>query len=143
MANNFKAFMISPVTETESIKYVASKRFMDEKGEPEYWELKPISSELDEAIRKKCTKRVPIQGKRGQYNTETDNDKYIGELCVACITYPNLNNAELQDFYGVKTPVALLKKMLLLGEYTDLKTKVMEVNGYDLSMDEQVEEVKN
>ena len=124
------------------MKYVASKRFK-EKGKSVEWELKAVSSSLDEAIRKECTKKVPIVGKRGQYNQETDTDKYIGKLCVACTVYPNLNDAELQDAYGVKSGDELLKKMLLPGEYTEYKAKVMEVNGYDMSMEDLVDEAKN
>ena len=140
--SDFAVFMAGNAAVTENVKYVASKRFV-KNGEPVEWELKPAGTDLDEAIRKECTKRVPIQGKRGQYNQETDTDKYIGKLCVACIVYPDLNNAELQDSYGVKTGDALLKKMLLPGEYTELKAKVMEVNGYDMSMEELVDEAKN
>ena len=122
--------------------FVASNRFKAN-GEPVEWELKAISSELDEALRKECTKRVPVVGKRGQYTPETDTDKYLGKLCVACTVYPDLNNAELQDSYGVKGADALLKTMLLPGEYVEFKAKVMEVNGYDMSMEELVDEAKN
>lgn len=139
--SDFSVFMAGSTT-TENVKYVASKRFAV-KGKSVEWEIKPISSELDEAIRKECTKRVPIPGKRGQYNQETDTDKYIGKMCVACTVYPNLNDAVLQDSYGVKSADALLKKMLLPGEYTEYKAKVMEVNGYDMSMEELVDEAKN
>ena len=139
--SDFAIFMNGKDTE-ETVKYVASKRFVKD-GKPVEWELKAIDSDLDEAIRKECTKRVPIVGKRGQYNMETDTDKYAGKMCVACTVYPNLNDAELQDFYKVKTPDALLKKMLKPGEYTEFKAKVMEVNGYDLSMEELVDEAKN
>lgn len=139
--SDFAIFMNGKDTE-ETVKYVASKRFVKD-GKPVEWELKAIDSDLDEALRKECTKRVPIVGKRGQYNQETDTDKYVGKMCVACTVYPNLNDAELQDFYKVKTPDALLKKMLKPGEYTEFKAKVMEVNGYDLSMEELVDEAKN
>jgi hypothetical protein len=54
-----------------------------------------------------------------------------------------LNDTELQDSYGVKGADALLKKMLKAGEYTEYKAKVMEVNGYDMSMEELVDEAKN
>ena len=140
--SNFAVFMAGNADKNETVKYVASKRFVD-KGKPVEWELKSIDSDLDEAIRKDCTKKVPVPGKRGQYNQETDTDKYIGKMCVASIIYPNLNDAELQDSYGVKSADALLKKMLKPGEYTELKTKVMEVNGYDMSMEELVDEAKN
>lgn len=140
--SDFAVFMGVNAT-NETTKFVASKRFKDAKGKFVEWEIKPISSELDEVIRKECTKKVPVAGKRGQYNQETDTDKYMGKMCVACTVYPNLNDAELQDSYGVKSGEALLKKMLLPGEYIEYKAKVMEVNGYDLSMDELVDEAKN
>ena len=140
--SDFAAFMKGNANEIEHVKFVASKRFKI-KNKPIEWEIKAIDSDLDDAIRKECTKRVPIAGKRGQYNQETDTDKYLAKVCVACTVYSNLNDAELQDSYGVKSGEALLKKMLLPGEYTDYKVKVMEVNGFDMSMEDLVEEAKN
>lgn len=140
--SDFSVFMAGNALKGDTVKFVASKRFVV-KGKPVQWEIKAIDSDTDEAIRKECTKRVPIAGKRGQYNNETDTDKYIGKMCVACTVYPNLNDAELQDSYGVKGADALLKKMLLPGEYTEYKAKVMEINGYDMSMEELVDEAKN
>jgi len=140
--SDFSVFMAGAKDIEETTKYVASKRFVENK-KPVEWELKPISSSLDEAIRKECTKKVPVVGKRGQYTQEVDTDKYVGKLCVACTIYPNLNDAALQDSYGVKSGDELLKKMLLPGEYTEYKAKVMEVNGYDMSMEELVDEAKN
>lgn len=138
--SDFSVFMAG-TAEEEIVKYVASKRYA-EKGKPVEWQIKAISSELDEAIRKDCTKRVPIAGKRGQYNQEVDTDKYIGKMCAACTVFPNLKDAALQDHFGVKTDDELLKKMLRPGEYTEYKAKVMEVNGYDMSMEELVDEAK-
>ncbi len=140
--SDFSMFMAGNAEKDEVVKYVASKRFKN-KGKAVAWELKAVSSDLDEAIRKECTKKVPVVGKRGQYNQETDTDKYIGKLCVASTVFPNLNDAELQDSYGVKSADALLKAMLKPGEYTEYKAKVMEVNGYDMSMEELVDEAKN
>lgn len=140
--SDFAVFMAGNAAKVETVKFAASKRFVKD-GKPVEWEIKAIDSDLDELIRKECSKRVPIAGKRGQYNQETDSDKYVGRLCVACTVYPDLNNAELQDSYGVKSPDALLKKMLKPGEYTEYKLKVMEVNGFDTSMDELVDEAKN
>ena len=140
--SDFAVFMAGNAQKAETVKYVASKRF-GAKGKPVEWELKAIDSDMDELIRKECTKKVPIAGKRGQYTQETDTDKYIAKMCAACTVYPNLNDAELQDSYGVKSADALLRKMLLPGEYTEYKAKVMEVNGYDMSMEELVDEAKN
>ena len=140
--SDFSVLMAGAKDIEETTKYVASKRFVENK-KPVEWELKPISSSLDEAIRKECTKKVPVVGKRGQYTQEVDTDKYVGKLCVACTVYPNLNDAALQDSYDVKCGDEHLKKMLLPGEYTEYKAKVMEVNGYDMSMEELVDEAKN
>lgn len=139
--SDFSVFMVGNALKDEVVKYVASKRFVAN-GKPVEWELKAVDSETDENIRKECTKRVQV-GKRGQHTEQTDTSKYIGKLCVASTVYPNLNDAELQDSYGVKSADALLKKMLKPGEYTEYQAKVMEVNGYDMSMDELVDEAKN
>jgi hypothetical protein len=140
--SDFSIFMAGNAVKNEKIKYVASKRFVD-KGKPVEWELKAIDSDLDDSLRKECTKKVPIAGKRGQYTQEVDTDKYLAKVCVACTVFPNLNDAELQDSYGVKSGEALVRKMLLPGEYTDFKNKIMEINGYDMNMEELVDEAKN
>ena len=141
---NFESFLKKNVKEIEGVKYVASERFTDENGKPVEWELKAINTDLDELIRKDCTKKVPIAGKRGQYTMEHDNEKYLNKLAAATTVFPNLKDAELQDSWGVKTPEDLLKQMLSLPmEYTEYKNKVLEVNGYDISFEDEVEEAKN
>jgi hypothetical protein len=140
--SDFSMFMAGKAIKDESVKFVASKRFVTD-GKPVEWEIQAVDIEVDELIRKECTKKTPIPGKRGQYNQDIDMDKYLGKLCVACTVFPDLNNADLQDSYGVKGADALLKKMLKPGEYTEYKAKVMEVNGYDTNMDDLVDEAKN
>ena len=140
--SDFTMFFADKVAKTETTKYVASKRFLDGK-KPIEWEIKAIDSSLDEAIRNECTKKVPIPGKRGQYTMDTDTDKYLARVCTVCTVFPNLNDVELQDSYGVKSAEDLLRKMLLPGEYIEYKAKVMEVNGFDMSMEDRVDEAKN
>lgn len=140
--SEFKMFMVGTGVD-EEVDYVASKRMVDENGEPVAWKLKAIDSDMDEKLRKECTKKVAVNGKKNQYVPETDTDKYLAKLCVACVVYPNLNDVELQDFYGVKSAEALLKKMLKPAEYTNLKVRVNEILGYDMSMEDEVEEAKN
>ena len=64
--SNFAVFMAGAAAKKETVKYAASKRFV-EKGKPVEWEIRPIDSDLDEMLRKECTKKVPIPGKRGQF----------------------------------------------------------------------------
>jgi hypothetical protein len=139
--SNLSVFLAGNTVD-ETTKVVVSNRFK-EKGKPVEWEIKAVDSDTDEMLRKECTKKVPIVGKRGQYTQETDTDKYLSKLCTHCVVFPNLNDAELQDSYKVKSADALLKKMLLPGEYMELKASVMEINGFDVSMEDKIDEAKN
>lgn len=140
--SNLSAFLAQNAVQDETEKYIASKRFVD-KGQPVEWELQSITGEEDEQLRKSCTKRVQVEGKKGQYMQDMDANKYLGLLAVKCIVFPNLNAAELQDSYGVMGGDTLLKKMLKPGEYQDLLAKIQEINGFNAVMDELVEEAKN
>lgn len=141
--SNVTRFLLANKIKTENLKYVASKSFVDEEGNPLEWEIRKVTAEEDDALRADCTKRVAVNVKRGQYRDDFDADKYIAKLCVACTVEPNLNVAELQDSYGVKTPESLLRRMLDSGEYTEYKSIVLTHNGFDVGMDDKVEEAKN
>ena len=136
-------FLSQNAVKTENVKHVASKRFLDEKKKPIEWEIQSITSKEDEALRKDCTKRVPVTGKRGQYTQETDYNQYLGKLAATCTVFPNLNDQVLQDSYHVMGADALLKAMLTAGEYAGYLEKVQQVNGFDAVLDELEEEAKN
>ena len=140
---NLSAFLAENALAVENVKFAASKRFMGDDGKPMLWEIKTITGTEDEALRKSCAKRVPIPGKKNQYQKETDYDLYLGKLAVACTVFPNLNDKELQDSYKVMGADALLKTMLTPGEYADYVQKVQEVCGFDTSLQDEVDEAKN
>lgn len=137
---NLNAFL-NPVKE-ENIKYIASKRFLDEDGKPIEWEIKSITTAEDESLRNACQKLVR-NGKKLEPLQELDTSKYLGKLAAACTVEPNLNDAELQKAYGVLGADNLLKTMLKPGEYSAYLLKVQEINGYGDTMEDLVEEAKN
>lgn len=137
------AFLAENALPVENIKFAASRRFLSPDKKPMEWEIKAISSTEDEALRKACTKRVPVPGKKNQFQRELDADAYLGKLAVACTVFPNLNDKELQDSYKVMCGDALLKAMLTPGEYADYLTKIQEVCGFDETLQDEVDEVKN
>jgi len=141
--SNLSAFLAQNALKVENEKYVASKRFRDAKGEPVAWEIACITSTEDEALRRASAKRVPMPGKRNQYTQETDYGLYLGRLAAKCTKHPNLDDAELQSSYGVMGADALLKTMLTPGEYAEYLVKVQEINGFDISFEEKVDEAKN
>ena len=56
--------------------------------------------------------------------------------------FPDLNNAELQDSWGVAKPEQLVGAMLIGGEFDDYVTEVFRVNGFKTE-NELVDEAKN
>ncbi|MDK6218135.1 phage portal protein, partial [Escherichia coli] len=59
---------------------------------------------------------------------------------------PNLNNEKLQTSWGcIAKPEEVLKKMLKVGEYTELSQAIMDLSGLndDDSSEDLVEEAKN
>lgn len=138
---NLKSFLKQNVIQSENVKYAASDRFLDDKNKPIEWEIRAITSKEDEELRKTATRKIPT--KNNQFNMEIDINKYIGLLAAACTVAPNLNDASLQDSYGVMSADELLKAMLLPGEYADYLAKVQEICGFDKSVQDLVDDAKN
>ncbi|WMM24045.1 hypothetical protein RBU61_14090 [Tissierella sp. MB52-C2] len=137
--SGLSAFLSQNVIQIENEKHVVSNRFADN-GNPVEWEIKALSEEENQAIRRACTKVI---GRKGQRVPETDYELYLTKLIVESVVYPNLRDAGLQESYGVLGAESLVKKMLTAGEYARLLEKVQEVNGFDRDMEELVEEAKN
>lgn len=135
------AFMAQNVIKQEHMRLAVSPRFMED-GKPVEWEARALTTEEDEALRKKFTRHVQVTGKPGQFRDEFDANGYLAAMAAACTVYPDLNDAELQDSYGALGAEALLKKMLLAGESTLYFAKLQELNGFT-SFEEQVDEAKN
>ena len=141
--NTLSAFLAGNALTVEHVKFPASVRFLDENKNPVLWEIKTISATEDEAIRKDSARRVPVPGRKNQYQRETDYDLYLGKLAAACTVFPDLNSAELQNSYHVMGAEALLKAMLTPGEYAGYIQKIQEVCGFDTTLQEEVDEAKN
>lgn len=138
---DLSSFFRENAIKTHEIKYVASNRFIDKDNQPIEWILTPITSQTDEDLRRQATNK--IKNKFGQYQSELDTNKYIGLLAVACTVYPNLNDAKLQNSYDVMGADALLKRMLLPGEYANYLSKVQEICGFDQNINDMVQQAKN
>lgn len=142
--SNLTAFLAQNALKPENEKVVVSKRFVDpENKKPMEWEVAAITSEEDDQLRKDNTKRMPVPGKKGVMVPETNYTAYLADLAARCTVFPNLNDKALQDSYKVMGAKELLKKMLLPGEYDEYLATVQKINGFDVGMDEIVEEAKN
>ncbi|MDO4728433.1 MAG: phage portal protein [Bacteroidota bacterium] len=138
---SLKAFLKENVEIIDNVEYVVSERMKDENGKPVPWKLRTLSTKETKLWRNDFTK-VSI-GKKGARTETFDGEEYIKKCAVESITYPDLNDKELQDSYGVMSADDLLIEMLLPGEYTKLIEKMNEINGFDTSFEDKVEEAKN
>lgn len=142
--SDFKSFMKGNKKQRDTVQYAATKSLCDDKGKPLMWTLRPLTARESEKIRDACMIDVPVKGKIGQTTKELDTTKYIAKVICASVVEPNLNNAELQDSYGVKTPEDLLFEMVdLAGEYNALIAFVQDISGLNDNIDDLVDAAKN
>lgn len=128
----------------ENIKIPATMSLTDENGTPLLWEVKPITTKEDNAIREACTVDVPVTGKLGMFRPKFDGNKYLAKMAASCIVFPNLNDKELQDSYGVMGAEQLITEMIDdPGEYNDFMNRVQEYHGFKETFQDKVEEAKN
>ena len=139
---SLSAFLAQNAERIDNVKYVASERFKDENGNPMEWEIRAITAKQNKEIQNQCMKYTVVPGKRAQQRRELDLIEYQTKLAVACTVFPDLNNAELQNSYGVMGADVLLDTMLTPGELTDYVVEVQGICGFE-SMDKLVEDAKN
>ncbi|WP_405761566.1 phage tail assembly chaperone [Anaerovibrio slackiae] len=142
MAKSLSAFMAQNAKKVENRKIVASTRFIGEDGKPMEWEICCITAGENQKLRKSCMRSVPVQGKRGQYTQEFDNAGYQAKLVTKCTVFPDLNDAELQESYGVMGAEQLISVMLTLGEFDEYLSAILDLNGF-ADMNDLVDEAKN
>lgn len=141
--SNFSKFMKKNKIQKQNAMHPVTKSLTDENGEPLLWEIKPLTTKENEAIREVCTVDVPVKGKPNQFRPKVDMNKYQTKLICTAVVSPDLNNAELQNSYGVMTAEELIKEMVDdPAEYTDLMMFVQQLSGFKTLQDE-VDEAKN
>ena len=140
--NNLSMFMAPNVETVENSKYAASPRIKGEDGKPVEWEICCIGADEYARIRGNCIKQVPMPGKKNQMTQQLDTYAFQAKICARCTVHPDLNNAELQNSWGVTTPYDLLCKLLTPGEFDDYVSEVFAVNGFK-NENELVDDAKN
>lgn len=141
--SNLSLFLKGNKKVKENEKHVATTSICDEKGVPVPWEFRHVTSKESMRIREKCTVEMPVKGKPNVYRPKLDTDKYVEQLICKAAVFPNLNDAALQDSYGVKTLEDLLYCLVdEPGEYIDLCAWIQEFLGFE-STQEKVDKAKN
>ena len=138
---DLKFFLKQNTIPVENQEVEISKRFKDDQGNTVKFEIKSISNEMDDALRKQNTRQV--KKAKGVIVPELDQQKYFVDLVLKSLVYPDLDDKELQDSWGVMDSKELINVMLLPGEYAALLQEVQKINGWDLNVEDIKDEVKN
>ena len=133
MGNSVNKFFKENRKDRKPVSVAVTKRFTDEKGEAVKWELRPISSKRMEQIRNGATNK----------DGKLDGVRFAMALTAASVFYPPLNDANLQDSYGVKKPEDLLYELTYPDELDALQIEVLKLNGYGDSLGDLVNQAKN
>lgn len=143
MAKNLSAFLAQNAKKIDSLKYIASTRFVDpDSGKPMEWEICCITAAENAALRRACMRTIQVPGRKGQFTQDFDANAYLAKVAVRCTMFPNLNDPELLQSYGAMDAEQLIMTMLTPAEFEDYSTKVLQANGFQ-SGDEMVAEAKN
>lgn len=134
---NLQDFLLANPVDNLTAEVPVSPRFKDEKGNQLLFTIKGMAPDEFEAIRKKAT-RI----KKGK-QVEFDNQMFNLSIAINQTVFPDFRNAEAIKKLGVSTPEEYIQKVLLAGELTTLVQNINELSGFDVGMNELVEEVKN
>ena len=142
--SDLSRFLKANKIKRENTTFAATKSLVDAKGNPLPWTIKPLTTKENDAIRDECMIEVPVKGKPNMFRPKVNSALYAAKMLAASVVFPDLNNAELQDSYGVTTPHDLVREMVDdPGEYNDFVAFVQEFNGFTNDMDDKVAEAKN
>ena len=119
---SLNGFFKSNVKTLPDLRVVVSERFTNEDGTPIEWVLHPISTRRVEEITKRNSRTTIKNGKK---ETIVNEENLNAELLEEVVLFPRLNDAELQDSYGVTSVNELLSVMLYPGE-TQVLTKALQ-----------------
>ena len=141
---DLKLFLKGNKKERETTEYAATKSLCDENGEPLKWTIKALTTKENDQIREECSKEIPVTGKPNMYRTKVNTSRYIAMMITRAVVFPDLNDTQLQNSYGVVTPEDLLKEMVdTPAEYDAFAQFVQQFSGFDTSLTEKVDEAKN
>lgn len=131
---DFKAF-IDASKQRNAEKEIKLKRI----SEP--LRIRTITDEENNQLRKKHTTYKQVKG----VNTpDFDSIGYSKEMTALAVTYPELDNAKLQEALGTQgSRVDTLSAILLAGEYSTLQSAVLDFSGFNEDLEEIKDQVKN
>lgn len=119
---------------------VISERFKISETEVLKFKIKPMTSDEFGKFQKASTKIIQVGRKR---ETSFDTGKYNLDVIKEHCLEPNFKDATFIKSLGVQTPDQAIKKVLLAGEITELANQITALSGFDVDINEEIQEAKN
>lgn len=116
---------------------VVSRRFKDKDGNLLRFKIRAMTNRTFDDLRKRFTRMG--KGRKVDFDAQGFNNAVVIEHTIE----PNFKDADSIEKLGCSTPEEYLGKVLLAGEITTLVQKIQELSGFDVDMEDLVEEAKN
>jgi len=116
---------------------VVSPRFKGADGTVLTFKIKAMTSAEFNELQKACT--TVRKGRKIEFDSQRFNLRSVINHTVV----PDFKDAASIQKLGCRTPEEYVQKVLLAGEVATLANKISALSGFDVEMDELVEEAKN
>ncbi|MBZ5952915.1 phage portal protein [Leuconostoc gelidum subsp. gasicomitatum] len=132
---SIKSFLLADASVLEETKEIKFPQF------DESFVIRSLTADEFDNITKRSTRRMK---QNGSIVKEVDQNKLVDTLVAEAVVTPDLNDAELQEYYGtIGNAAGTARKMLKAGQWGDLIKDVQDLSGFDQEpLDELVDEVK-
>lgn len=132
---SIKSFLLADASVLEETKEIKFPQF------GEAFVIRSLTADEFDNITKRSTRRMK---QNGSIVKEVDQNKLVDMLVAEAVVTPDLNDAELQEYYGtIGNAAGTARKMLKAGQWGDLIKDVQDLSGFDQEpLDELVDEVK-
>ena len=132
---SLKQFLLANPVDGIEETVILSERLKDHP-----FKIKPISNEEYQAYTKRATK---INTKGKNKGAEFDSRQFNMDVVLNHTVEPNFRDADFVAEAGVMTPEQLVNKLVLSGEVQELSNKISALSGFDNTLEDDIEEVKN
>lgn len=125
---------------SKEVEVAISSRFKDKEGNLLKFKIRPMNGDEFGKYQKQCTSFNMVGKKR---ETNFDSGKF-NNLCIVnhCID-PDFKDSSFIKQLGVQTPEQAVGKVLLAGEIVELGNQITQISGFDVDINEEIENAKN
>ncbi|HIW31939.1 MAG TPA: XkdN-like protein [Candidatus Paenibacillus intestinavium] len=134
---SLQEFLNSNPVDNLTEEVVISPRFKDKDGSLMTFTIKAMTNQEFDEIRKASTNIK--KGRKVEFDAQTFNLRTIINHTVK----PDFKHAESIKALGCSTSEEYVQRVLLSGEVASLASKIQELSGFDVEMEDLVEEAKN